>query len=49
MRLEAGSTEDKGIHFQVHLTPRAVEGLNLHVRDMVWLVLKTHSCHLMRN
>ena len=49
MRLETESTEDKGIRFQVHLTPRAVEGLNLNLRDMVWLVLKTHSCHLMRN
>jgi molybdopterin-binding protein len=40
--------EDRAIHATLHLTPRAVESLKLKVGDMVWLVLKTHSCHVMR-
>lgn len=49
MILEAASTEQHAVRFAVHLTPRAVETLHLSVRDMVWLVIKTHSCHMMRD
>jgi molybdate transport system ATP-binding protein len=37
---------DCGVEFTVHLTPGAVRALELGVEKRVWLVLKTHSCHL---
>lgn len=37
---------DCGVTFVVHVTPGAVRGLELTVERQVWLVLKTHSCHL---
>jgi molybdate transport system ATP-binding protein len=37
---------DAGLVFQVHLTPGAARSLELAVGAHVWLVLKTHSCHL---
>jgi molybdate transport system ATP-binding protein len=37
---------DCGVEFMVHLTPGAVRALELGERTHVWLVLKTHSCHL---
>jgi molybdate transport system ATP-binding protein len=37
---------DCGVQFIVHLTPGAVRSLELAERRRVWLVLKTHSCHL---
>jgi len=37
----------KGAEFEVHLTLAAREALNLVPEKNVWLVLKTHSCHLM--
>lgn len=45
---ETTSTERHEIRFNVHLTPHAVESLHLAPGEMVWLVIKTHSCHLMR-
>ncbi len=35
-----------GIAFIVHVTPGAVRALELTAGRRVWLVLKTHSCHL---
>ena len=35
-----------GAHFIVHLTPGAVRSLQLAPGMRVWLVLKTHSCHV---
>lgn len=35
-----------GARFIVHVTPGAVRSLHLHTGCPVWLVLKTHSCHL---
>jgi molybdate transport system ATP-binding protein len=35
-----------GVEFIVHLTPGAVRALDLAEGARVWLVLKTHSCHL---
>jgi molybdate transport system ATP-binding protein len=35
-----------GVEFNVHLTPGAVRSLSLAEGARVWLVLKTHSCHL---
>jgi molybdate transport system ATP-binding protein len=32
--------------FTVHLTPGALRSLELTVGSVVWLVLKTHSCHI---
>ncbi|MGB8473575.1 MAG: molybdenum ABC transporter ATP-binding protein [Candidatus Acidiferrum sp.] len=37
---------DCGVEFVVHLTPGAVRNLALVEGRDVWLVLKTHSCHL---
>ncbi len=35
-----------GARFTVHITPGAVRSLHLSPGSPVWLVLKTHSCHL---
>lgn len=35
-----------GIVFTVHVTPGAVRTLELSPDLPVWLVIKTHSCHL---
>jgi molybdate transport system ATP-binding protein len=37
-----------GISFQVHVTPGAARTLDLSPGLLVWLVIKTHSCHLVR-
>jgi molybdate transport system ATP-binding protein len=37
---------DVGARFTVHLTPGAVRSLRLTPGLRVWLVLKTHSCHV---
>ncbi|HVH60655.1 MAG TPA: TOBE domain-containing protein, partial [Candidatus Sulfotelmatobacter sp.] len=37
---------DCGVTFVVHVTPGAVRTLKLAAEKPVWLVLKTHSCHL---
>jgi len=37
---------DCGVTFVAHVTPGAVRALELAVAKQVWLVLKTHSCHL---
>lgn len=37
---------DCGVEFVVHVTPGAVRSLGLSEGLPVWLVLKTHSCHL---
>jgi len=37
---------DCGVTFVVHVTPGAVYALELTPGRQVWLVLKTHSCHL---
>lgn len=37
---------DCGVTFVVHITPGAVRALALVTERLVWLVLKTHSCHL---
>ena len=47
-RLSTPFRRGPNIPVKVHLTPRAVESLQLKVGDMIWLVLKTHSCHVMR-
>jgi molybdate transport system ATP-binding protein len=39
-RVDCGST------FVVHITPGAVRALDLATGRKVWLVLKTHSCHI---
>jgi len=37
---------DCGVKFVAHVTPGAVRALELSTGKQVWLVLKTHSCHL---
>ncbi len=49
MVVEAASAELRSVRFVVHLTPRAVETLHLAAGELIWLVIKTHSCHLMRS
>jgi molybdate transport system ATP-binding protein len=36
-----------GAEFEVHLTLAAREALDLAPEKNVWVVVKTHSCHLM--
>jgi len=38
---------DCGVEVKVHLTLAARDSLQLHPESQVWLVIKTHSCHLM--
>ncbi len=38
---------DCGVEMEVHLTLAARDSLQLHPEREVWLVVKTHSCHLM--
>ena len=42
LRVKAGAT------LIVHVTPGAVRALDLTPGLLVWLVIKTHSCHLVR-
>jgi molybdate transport system ATP-binding protein len=42
LRVKAGAS------FQVHVTPGAVRALDLSPGLLVWLVIKTHSCQLVR-
>jgi molybdate transport system ATP-binding protein len=37
-----------GVTFLVHVTPGAVRSLDLSPGLLVWLVIKTHSCHVVR-
>jgi molybdate transport system ATP-binding protein len=37
-----------GVTFLVHVTPGAVRALDLSPGLLVWLIIKTHSCHLVR-
>jgi molybdate transport system ATP-binding protein len=46
-RVVCGSTS--GANFLVHVTPGAARALDLVGAQRVWLVLKTHSCHLVEN
>lgn len=39
---------DCGLELEVHLTLAAREALQLELGREVWLVIKTHSCHLMQ-
>jgi molybdopterin-binding protein len=39
---------DCGVEMEVYLTLAAREALRLEVGLQVWLVIKTHSCHLMQ-
>jgi molybdate transport system ATP-binding protein len=38
-----------GAIFQVHVTPGALRALELALGRRVWLVIKTHSCHLVED
>jgi molybdate transport system ATP-binding protein len=40
---------DCGVEMEVHLTLAARDSLQLAAGREVWLVIKTHSCHLMQN
>jgi molybdopterin-binding protein len=39
---------DCGIEMEVHVTLAARDALQLAAGRDVWLVIKTHSCHLMK-
>jgi len=36
-----------GVEMEVHLTLAARDSLQLQPGHAVWLIVKTHSCHLM--
>jgi molybdate transport system ATP-binding protein len=38
---------DCGVQFEVHLTLAARDSLQLQPQREVWMIVKTHSCHLM--
>ncbi|HUN57660.1 MAG TPA: molybdenum ABC transporter ATP-binding protein [Candidatus Binataceae bacterium] len=38
--------EVEGVMFEVHLTPNAREELGLKAEGIVWVIIKTYSCHL---
>ena len=38
-----------GVEMEIHLTLAAREALHLQAGQPVWLIVKTHSCHLMRS
>jgi molybdate transport system ATP-binding protein len=38
---------DCGVTLEVHLTRGAVESLHVQPQSTVWLLIKTHSCHLL--
>jgi len=40
------ATVDCGARFVVHVTPGACQSLGLTVGQRTWLIVKTHSCHL---
>jgi molybdate transport system ATP-binding protein len=40
---------DCGVLFEVHLTPAAETSLQLHAERQVWVIIKTHSCLLLRS
>ena len=40
---------ESGVVFTTHLTPGAKRALELEVHRPVWLVLKTHSCHVLED
>ena len=40
------ATVDAGVRFEVHLTPSAIQSLGLQAGQLVWLIVKTYSCHL---
>lgn len=40
---------DCGVLFEVHVTPAAEAALQLHPEREVWVILKTHSCLLLRS
>ena len=40
---------DCGVEFSVHLTMSACDSLGLEPGRQVWLIVKTHSCHLMES
>ena len=39
---------DCGVELEAHVTPGARDALQLRTGGEVWLVVKTHSCHLLR-
>jgi len=41
------AASEPNVVFVVHLTPGAKRSLSLEVEHAVWLVLKTHSCHVL--
>jgi ABC-type molybdate transport system ATPase subunit len=40
---------DCGVELEVYLTLAARDALRLETGREVWLVIKTHSCHLMQS
>jgi len=43
----SATTDCEGTHFEVHLTLAARDALELASGKNVWVIIKTHSCHLL--
>jgi len=46
--VETACAADRTVRFKINLTHKAVASLKLNTGDVIWLVLKTYSCHVMR-
>ena len=47
--IRLGSNTERHVTIISHVTPHAVESLKLAVGTEVWAILKTHSCHILRD
>jgi molybdate transport system ATP-binding protein len=47
--IRLGSNTAHNVIITSHITPHAVESLKLGVGSEVWAILKTHSCHILRD
>jgi molybdopterin-binding protein len=45
---EIHAVVDCGVDFRVTITPQAQHDLGLESGSTVWLIIKTHSCYLLR-
>jgi molybdate transport system ATP-binding protein len=47
--IRLGSHTERHVTVTSHVTPHAVESLKLGIGSEVWAILKTHSCHILRD
>jgi molybdate transport system ATP-binding protein len=49
VEIRLGSDTERNLNITSHVTLNAVESLRLAVGSEVWAILKTHSCHILRD